>query len=215
MGFAVLLSDVDIVTLQDPFLHLHRDCDVEGMSDGWDNGTAYGEAHLQLSEDGIPYVPTLSLWPSAGGSHEGAGAQSSCPKNHVLRLCVAHAGYNDVKDDESMGWARYAHSMRVFVINSGLFYIRPTLASLELLDRITYRLNTENGWDQAIFNEVNPASLTFQAFKPFASGTVPHGSTITALAATFHVAKMSVQGGLTRHGDVPILFAELKVKWRR
>ena len=49
MGFAVLLSDVDIVTLQDPFLHLHRDCDVEGMSDGWDNGTAYGEAHLQFS----------------------------------------------------------------------------------------------------------------------------------------------------------------------
>ena len=48
MGFAVLLSDVDIVTLQDPFLHLHRDCDVEGMSDGWDNGTAYGEAHLQF-----------------------------------------------------------------------------------------------------------------------------------------------------------------------
>ena len=114
-----------------------------------------------------------------------------------------------------MGWARYAHSMRVFVINSGLFYIRPTLASLELLDRITYRLNTENGWDQAIFNEVNPASLTLQAFKPFASGTVPHGSTNTALAATFHVAKMSVQGGLTTHGVVPILFAELKVKWRR
>ena len=23
-----------------------------------------------------------------------------------------------------MGWARYAHSMRVFVLNSGLFYIR-------------------------------------------------------------------------------------------
>ena len=48
MGYAVLLSDVDVVTLQNPFLHLHRDCDVEGMSDGWDNGTAYGEAHRQL-----------------------------------------------------------------------------------------------------------------------------------------------------------------------
>ena len=53
-----------------------------------------------------------------------------------------------------MGWARYAHSMRVFVINSGLFYIRPTLASINLMDRVTHRLNTENGWDQAIFNEV-------------------------------------------------------------
>ncbi|CAL5218343.1 g3 [Coccomyxa viridis] len=104
MGFAVLLSDVDIVTLQNPFQHLHRDCDVEGMSDGWDNATAYG--------------------------------------------------YNDVKEDASMGWARYAHSMRVFVINSGLFYIRPTLASIDLMDRIIHRLDTENGWDQAIFNEV-------------------------------------------------------------
>lgn len=77
---------------------------------------------------------------------------SRCKGGQTLYL--PDAGYNDVKDDESMGWARYAHSMRVFVINSGLFYIRPTLASIELLDRITHRLNTENGWDQAIFNEV-------------------------------------------------------------
>ena len=51
----VLLSDVDIVTLRNPFPHLMRDCDVEAMSDGWDNATAYG-AHMpswaggQLSE---------------------------------------------------------------------------------------------------------------------------------------------------------------------
>ena len=53
-----------------------------------------------------------------------------------------------------MGWARYAHSMRVFVFNSGLFYIQPTQASLALLDTVAQRLATENGWDQAIFNEV-------------------------------------------------------------
>jgi len=49
--------------------------------------------------------------------------------------------------------ARYAHSMRVFVFNSGLFYIRPTPAALELLDRLVARVESENGWDQAIFNE--------------------------------------------------------------
>lgn len=49
------------MTLQNPFKFLERDSDVEGMSDGFDNGTAYG--------------------------------------------------YNDVLDDASMGWARYAHSM--------------------------------------------------------------------------------------------------------
>ena len=42
LGYAVLLSDVDIVTLQNPFQHLYRDSDVEAMSDGWNNATAYG-----------------------------------------------------------------------------------------------------------------------------------------------------------------------------
>lgn len=60
-----------------------------------------------------------------------------------------------------MGWSRYIHSMRVFVFNSGLFYIRPTLASLDLLDRIAYRLDHENGWDQAIFNEVGGTSHAY------------------------------------------------------
>lgn len=57
-------------------------------------------------------------------------------------------------DDPSMGWARYAHSMRVFCFNSGLFYIRPTEAAQHLLEVIMKRIETEAGWDQAIFNEV-------------------------------------------------------------
>ena len=52
-----------------------------------------------------------------------------------------------------MGWARYAHSMRIFVFNSGLFFIRPTPAAMELLEKVIYRVETENGWDQALFNE--------------------------------------------------------------
>ena len=47
LGYAVLLSDVDIITLQDPFQHLSRDSDVEAMSDGWDNATAYGQPPVQ------------------------------------------------------------------------------------------------------------------------------------------------------------------------
>ena len=76
------------------------------------------------------------------------------PVSKRRKQAVRGAGYNDVADDAAMGWARYAHSMRVFVFNSGLFYIRPTPASLDLLDRIALRLAAENGWDQAIFNEV-------------------------------------------------------------
>lgn len=48
LGYAVLLSDVDIVTLQNPFGHLHRDSDVEAMSDGWNNNTAYGKDLVML-----------------------------------------------------------------------------------------------------------------------------------------------------------------------
>lgn len=104
LGYSTLLSDVDIVYLQNPFNYLHRDSDVESMSDGHDNMTAYG--------------------------------------------------YNDVFDEPAMGWARYAHTMRIWVYNSGFFYIRPTIPSLELLDRVAGRLSREpNSWDQAVFNE--------------------------------------------------------------
>lgn len=104
LGYSVLLSDVDIVYLQNPFDYLHRDSDVESMTDGHDNMTAYG--------------------------------------------------YNDVFDEPAMGWARFAHTMRIWVYNSGFFYIRPTIPSIELLDRVADRLSREpNSWDQAVFNE--------------------------------------------------------------
>ncbi|KAL4859773.1 Arabinosyltransferase RRA3 [Chlorella vulgaris] len=45
LGWDVLLSDVDIVTLQNPFDHLYRDSDVEGMTDGFDPNSAYGEIY--------------------------------------------------------------------------------------------------------------------------------------------------------------------------
>ncbi|KAL3639211.1 hypothetical protein CASFOL_017118 [Castilleja foliolosa] len=104
MGYSVLLSDIDVVYIQNPFHHLHRDCDVESMSDGHNNMTAYG--------------------------------------------------YDDVFDEPEMGWSRYAHTMRIWVYNSGFFYIRPTLPSIELLDRVADELaRNENAWDQAVFNE--------------------------------------------------------------
>ncbi|XP_078155226.1 arabinosyltransferase RRA2-like [Carex rostrata] len=104
LGYSVLLSDVDIVYIQNPFDHIYRDCDVESMSDGHSNATAYG--------------------------------------------------YNDVFDEPAMGWSRYAHTMRIWVYNSGFFYIRPTVPSIELLDRVADRLSHEpKSWDQAVFNE--------------------------------------------------------------
>ncbi|KAK3412503.1 hypothetical protein EUGRSUZ_I01249 [Eucalyptus grandis] len=101
--YSVLLSDVDIVYLQNPFDHLYRDSDVESMSDGHDNRTAYG--------------------------------------------------FDDVFDEPGMDWTRDGHTTRISVYNCGFFYIRPTIPSIELLDRVAARLSQENARDQAVFNE--------------------------------------------------------------
>jgi hypothetical protein len=42
LGYSVILSDTDVLVLRDPFDALHRDCDVEAQSDGYDDLTAYG-----------------------------------------------------------------------------------------------------------------------------------------------------------------------------
>ncbi|CAI5460513.1 unnamed protein product, partial [Closterium sp. Yama58-4] len=92
LGYSILVSDLDVTILRNPFSsgELVRDCDVEAMSVGHDQASAYG--------------------------------------------------YNDVTDDPSMGWARYAHTMRVFAMDSGFFLVRPTAPALELFDRVAARL---------------------------------------------------------------------------
>lgn len=105
LGYSVFLSDIDVLFLQNPFEdgRLHRDADVEGMTDGFTNNTAYG--------------------------------------------------WDDKHVDPSLGPMRETHTMRLFVFNSGLFYLRPTMAAIELLDRVAGRLAREKAWDQAVYNE--------------------------------------------------------------
>jgi len=43
MGFSVMVVDLDIIFLKDPFLHLYRDADVEGSTDGFTAGWASGQ----------------------------------------------------------------------------------------------------------------------------------------------------------------------------
>ncbi|KAI4389577.1 hypothetical protein MLD38_001791 [Melastoma candidum] len=63
-------------------------------------------------------------------------------------------GFIDVFDDPSFGWSRIVHSTRLWVFNSGFFYLRPTEAAIELMDRVTARLRLDpNLWDQDVFNE--------------------------------------------------------------
>ena len=103
LGYSVFLSDVDVAWLQNPFKLLARDSDVEGLSDGYDERTAYG--------------------------------------------------YVDGIDDPSMGWSRYAQTIRIFVLNSGLFYMRASNRTVILMDQITEHLARNKDWDQTVFNE--------------------------------------------------------------
>ena len=43
MGFSVMVVDLDIIFLKDPFLHLYRDADIEGSTDGFTAGWASGQ----------------------------------------------------------------------------------------------------------------------------------------------------------------------------
>lgn len=36
VGASVLVTDIDVVYIQDPFRYLYRDSDLEGTNDGWE-----------------------------------------------------------------------------------------------------------------------------------------------------------------------------------
>lgn len=127
LGYGILLSDVDILVLKNPFNHLYRDEDVEALTDGFDEQTG-----------GCP----LSFF-----------SNTTC----LSRMLVCHPeayGWDDVFDDPKMGWSRWAHSFHAFSLNSGLFYLVPNERTIDLMDRITDRLMKEEAWDQAVFNEI-------------------------------------------------------------
>ena len=68
VGVSVLLTDVDVVLTQDPFPALYRDSDAEGMTDGWDDESAYGHVHELPMGDrtAAPYARGAGEWTSSG-----------------------------------------------------------------------------------------------------------------------------------------------------
>lgn len=64
MGYNVLLSDTDVIFLQNPFDHLYRDADIESMSDGHDTWSAYGYNHVfdDPEMEWSRYIYTTQIW---------------------------------------------------------------------------------------------------------------------------------------------------------
>jgi hypothetical protein len=53
------------------------------------------------------------------------------------------AGYVDGIDDPGMGWARYAQTIRIFVLNSGLFYIQPSERTVRCVQACAALMSSE------------------------------------------------------------------------
>jgi hypothetical protein len=130
---------VDIVTLQNPFDHLHRDSDVEGMTDGHDHGTAYGEIY---GIDDASMVRVLAgALERVGGRcccrlsrarlNKVAGVTSCLPLLKLLLLLLLLPPAVALQ-----GWSRYAQGTRHMAFNSGLFYIKANARTIDLLTRI-------------------------------------------------------------------------------
>lgn len=122
----MLLSDVDIVTVSNPFEHLQRDSDVEGMSDGWDAAKACDtQTFMNCSAEARSDTAEFVEWPAH--SQHALYNWTHCVDSMIPPYTLVPSGqpvamrcrygYNDVFDDPQMGWSRYSHSIRVSVIN--------------------------------------------------------------------------------------------------
>lgn len=109
-------SDVDIVTLQNPFDHLYRDSDVEGMTDGFDPATAYGEIYGVDDPSMVRACSCLLFLQVLCACIEAP------PAHHAAMLL--------------QGWSRYAQGTRHMAFNSGLFFIKASNKTIDLLTRI-------------------------------------------------------------------------------
>jgi len=137
LGYSVLLSDVDVVTLRDPFGLIEEEGEEERAAGAGAAGG--GEDRRRRHRTRHSFLKRDSDFEAMSDGWDPATAY----------------GFDDVLDVPAMGWSRYAHSTRLFALNSGLFFVRPTLAAIDVLSRVEARVASEKGsWDQAVFNEV-------------------------------------------------------------
>ena len=186
VGVSVLLTDVDVVLTQDPFPALYRDSDAEGMTDGWDDESAYGHIHeLPLhSKRAAPFAHGGGGW-TAGGLPASSSSSSSSSSPSVSSssslssssASTAHVGPGGVRLDSGVrlsspgegalppGYAGAPlRTVRMVARNSGLFYLSATHEALKLMDILARRMASEDVWDQSAYNmEVfRPAYADFE-----------------------------------------------------
>lgn len=110
IGVSVLLSDVDVVVLSDPFVALHRDTDVEGMTDGWDDASAYGFVHtLPLAGSAHGPLRSLRLETRNSGLFYLAATNESL---RLMQMLASRLGREQI-------WDQSAYNLETFLLAYG------------------------------------------------------------------------------------------------
>jgi len=138
----VLLSDVDVIWLANPFNFLVRDSDVEGMSDGWDDPTTFGwdYAGAPLGHSSRRFISAICL-----GNYAGAPLGNSS-RTFISAICPG-VTYHPAMISPYLG------AYRLFARNSGMFYVSATKEVQAMMTRLARRMETETTWDQTAYNE--------------------------------------------------------------
>lgn len=150
LGYRVLLSDVDVVALQNPFSFLARDSDVEALSDGFDERTAYGYV------DGVddPGMVRGGRGPGRGQARGGSRSYCGARAGPATRRLSASLCSTPAYSTSSPANARRDAGGAAARNQQGLRRRRQTNKQISLMDRITAFLAVQKAWDQTVFNEM-------------------------------------------------------------
>ena len=112
MGFAVLVVDLDLVFLKDPFEHLYRDADVEASTDGFTESWAGGQS--------VPY--TSQRWAGARAGfraafHAQRRLRVFSPDGRALELLRRVA----TRLSQASAWDQQVFNQEAFMLSHGSY----------------------------------------------------------------------------------------------
>lgn len=148
VGCSVLMSDIDIVWLRNPFSFMWRDTDLEGATDGWDWEVRAREG----GQAGARAWRGVAGWAGVRARARVRPRPTVPPAARRARPQTAY-GWTEHLDDATMGSARAVEGYRITAFNSGLWYLQATRAGLRMMQLLAHRMETEDTWDQTAFSQ--------------------------------------------------------------
>ncbi|KAJ1619642.1 hypothetical protein T492DRAFT_1130201 [Pavlovales sp. CCMP2436] len=150
VGCSVLMSDIDIVWVRNPFDNMWRDTDLEGATDGWDAETAYGwterldDVTMGTTVEGYRITAFNSgLW-YLQATHEHLCFILS---NTHVRLRGGHFSNSSSLKLQAVCWHTAWRQGTQY--NITIMYE----CGLRMMTLLAHRMETEDTWDQTAFSQ--------------------------------------------------------------